>query len=377
MHTTHTITINKEKSRTDRMYDYECVIAVELQCAVSWHLVECDPQSALRLAAASRQQAMVLDSLLPRLAHACHFLKVAEGATPTAADYVRACVALGGRDARATVLSRLMEGLVRLLFSQPLWARWRGIGEQLRTVPDPCGTGVSLFPIDDVIADSRLGSVRSRAREWYKWLTAGPTDRSHGCRRDTCLVDTVFLDHTNGRSSGLPGFDRAFAVSTRENGRHRWVQLGVGPVPIVPDAAHLVVPFGLHGRGALSLNELAAIVGFDDCYNYDHISSWQARASFGAMQMDADGDIEALLASDGARDAMSDAISSAVGNYTRGVDERLVRSGPLRLPRFADAFAPRLYLVPCHWAVFLAVDMSTPWMDALLAIERPTQQEIQ
>nr|UMO79942.1 hypothetical protein [Pandoravirus aubagnensis] len=363
--------------RVDRALAYDDVLPIELQCDVTWYLVECDPQSALRLAATSRQQTAVLDSLLPRLARACRFLEIAEGATPTATDYVRACVALGGRDAHATVLSRLMEGLVRLLFSLPLWARWRGIGEQLCTVPDPWGTGVSLFPIDDVIADSRLGSVRSRAREWYKWLTAGPTERSHGCRRDTCLVDTVFLDHTNGRSSGLPGFNRAFAVSTMENGRHRWVQLGVGPVPIVPDAAHLVLPFGLHGQGALSLNELAATVGFDDCYNYDHMSSWQARASFGAMQMGADGDIEALLASDGARDAMSDAISSAVGNYTRGVDERLVRSGPLRLPRFADAFAPRLYLVPCHWAVFFAIDMSTPWMDALFAIERPTQQEIQ
>ncbi|WBR14567.1 hypothetical protein pkur_cds_392 [Pandoravirus kuranda] len=99
-------------------------------------------------------------------------------------------------------------------------------------------------------------------------------------------------------------------------------------------------------------------------------SSWRKRYAFGALPMDADGDIETLLGSLDAHGAMAGLINTAVQGHTRDVDERLVKSGPLRLPRFADAFAPRLYLIPFGWAVVLAVDVSTPEMDALFAIDR-------
>ncbi|WBR14574.1 hypothetical protein pkur_cds_399 [Pandoravirus kuranda] len=241
MHTTHTTTISKEKSRTDRMYDYECVIAVELQCAVSWHLVECDPRSALNLAAASRQQAMVLASLLPRLARTCHFLDVAAGATPTAADYVRACVALGGCDPHSAVLMRLLEGLARFLFSSPEWSHWRGIDERYHSAPGPRDAGLCLFPIDNIINDPSLGSARNRAREWYKWFTAGPTE-CQSRPRPGCLVDTLFLKHTNGRSNGIPWTGRASNLALRARSPRAWIQMGAGPVPAAPNTIQCAVP---------------------------------------------------------------------------------------------------------------------------------------
>ncbi|AVK76043.1 hypothetical protein pneo_cds_436 [Pandoravirus neocaledonia] len=101
-------------SHVDLVLGYQEALPIEVQYVIMCRLAEHNPKSVLCLAATSKQQAAVLDRLLPRLARENPLIVAVEGgATPTAADYLRARVALGGEDTNVAVPLRLMEGFVR------------------------------------------------------------------------------------------------------------------------------------------------------------------------------------------------------------------------------------------------------------------------
>ncbi|WBR14577.1 hypothetical protein pkur_cds_402 [Pandoravirus kuranda] len=174
---------------------YEEALPTEVQCAIMVHLADSDPKSALRMASTSRQQANVLHSLRSRLAAANTLLVAVDNVVPTAADYLRAHVALGARDPHGSVLLWLLEAFVRFLFSEPCARLCSHVHD------DRSGA----HTIDCVADDPSLGDVRRRVRAWYQWLAmplrgravdgAGQTPidllfaRCARCprRRDACL----------------------------------------------------------------------------------------------------------------------------------------------------------------------------------------------
>ncbi|AGO84494.1 hypothetical protein psal_cds_615 [Pandoravirus salinus] len=384
------LSVASVSSHVDLALDYQEALPTELQDAIMRHLAGSDPKSALHLAATSKQQAAVLDRLLPRFVRENPLLVATEGATPTAADYLRARIALGAEDTNAVVLLRLMEGFIRFLFSMREWMSWRGIRDEHRTATghcalhatytstcDWCSWSYKLFPIDDVLADPLLGDTRQRAQAWYRWLTAPPpiavpndwppddmppADLAFMPRMSrTCLNRDLNIWYNRPRAShnGRPPVpdclrgpcDYGIEVGNRDAAATGFT---------AADTAQAVMFFERYKSSSVAWHRMHVL--FDDTRAKRLLGAWTQRDRSAQ-------DIETrrLLGSTAARDGFCGTIDGNTLDHIKGVDDRLLGSGPLRLVRFTDAFRPKMYLVP-DVDVFFAMDIASPEIETLLGI---------
>lgn len=335
---------------------YESALPDDIQYGIMERFVARDPLMALRLASASPHQAAMLESFRDRLANADIMSQRRVDSPSTAADHVRASLALSRRSNRvderavlAGIAQCLMEAFARLLLDDPDPAYERLPGE-----PDPARV------VERVGADPRLGTALDRVAAWYAWITAPYNDPFAGQPPDSIswLID---IDPDLAGHGGGGHFDRDTVDMWRQSMRD-------------PDA---VIVIG--SQESDKEHDTAADNGYDVGDIDDAIPLWAFHGSDGARRLAAllggsvtpsdlvmwhrgrdDGHVRDTLESRDAERRLIDTIDDAVAARLEGPCADPSGTGRLGLPPFAWLFDMHFFLVAAPDAMVLMASLWSP-----------------
>ncbi|WBR14541.1 hypothetical protein pkur_cds_366 [Pandoravirus kuranda] len=342
---------------------YESALPDDIQYGIMERFVVHDPRTALRLASASPRQAAMLESFRDRLIDADAMLQRRDDSPSTAADHVRASLALARRSGRidrravlAGVAQCLMEAFARLLLEYPDPAYERLLG-----TPDPAGV------VERVAKDPRLGGALDRVAAWYAWITSPYDDPFAGQPPDpiSWLID---IDPDLAGHGGGGHFDRDTVETWRQSMRD-------------PDA---VIAIGSWDANEGFDTAAGSVKGIDGIDGIDGaIPLWAFHGPDGARRLAAllggsvtpldlvtwsrghdDGRVRATLESRDAEMRLVDTIDDAVAARLEGPCADPSGSGRLGLPPFSWLFDMRFFLVAAPDATVLMASLWSPVIEA-------------
>lgn len=335
---------------------YESALPDDIQYTIMERFVAQDPRTALRLASASPHQAGMLESLRDRLADSDLVSQRRTDSPPTAADHVRASLALARHSDRvdrravlAGVAQCLMEAFARFLFDDP-----DPMYERLPGTPDPARV------VERIGDDPRLGTVLDRVAAWYAWITTAYDDPFAGQPPDPISwlidIDPDLAGHGGGghfdmdivdawRRSMLDP-DTVIAIGSQETDDKSDDSDGGDDVAI--DIEGMIPLWAFSGSdGARRLaGLLGGLVASSD------LVSWQRGHD--------DGGVRAVLQSADARARLLDNIDDAVEARLEGPCADPPGTGRLRLPPFTWLFDTRLFLVAAPDVIVLMASLWSP-----------------
>nr|UMO79983.1 hypothetical protein [Pandoravirus aubagnensis] len=335
---------------------YESSLPDDIQYTIMEQFVARDPRTALRLASASSHQAAMLETLRDRLADGDLVSQRHIDSPSTAADHVRASLALGRHsghvDQRATlagIAQCLMEAFARLLFdeAEPMYERLPG-------TPDPAHV------VERIGGDPRLGTVLDRVAAWYAWITTAYNDPFAGQPPDPISwlidIDPDLAGHGGGGHFDMDTVDvwrrsmldpvTVIAIGSQETDEEPGDSDGVDDVAGDIDNT---IPLWVFS-GSDGARRLAALLG--GLVAPSDLVSWQRSHD--------DGRVRAILESADARARLMDNIDDAVEACLEGPCADPSGTGRLRLPPFTWLFDMRLFLVAVPDAMVLMASLWSP-----------------
>jgi hypothetical protein len=315
--------------------DYERVLPVELQDAITSYLTRIDPQTALALGATGRQQAAILaTSSAPRR----------EGTSGI--ERVRTAAALAiddGSSIDVAIVLCLLQGLAEFRAAQGIDTIGRSEKNARGIVITPRQGEVGNL-VERVAADRRVAGTRDRAQIWYQWLTTSPFG---AVEQEKTRIERLY-GPMRASFRGIGKFDVVDLLRMSHTG----IEAGQGTAP--PGLSVSVQPIALfvppYGR-------LPSVLG--GVVTANELDEWASQGWLDNRIVPDQDVVEAL----GSRQTLE----NLARFVNEGVRAHLTRrcavvrpDGRSVVPNFTDVFDARFYLVPLDNHIVLMADISTP-----------------